>query len=372
MEKGIHSLHIIGSAGLGGAESFYCRLVNGLHDRGMRVAAVTRPNSPIASGLCPNIPKHGVGLRNNFDMLSSFAIRRLVRELAPGFVQTYMGRATRLTRLAPPDECLHIARLGGYYKIGGYYEHARAWVVNTKGLRDYVIGHGLSAERVYYIGNFVEEAGAIEAGELEKLRKSLGVPKGAYIIFSLGRFVEKKGFQDLLSAFSLMAKEIHERPVYLVVAGDGPLREKLCDQARQLGIAKRIRWAGWIKEPGPYFQMADLFVCPSRHEPLGNVILEAWANRLAVVSTETKGGAELIEDGINGVLTPASTPNKLVNTIERVLAASPAERSCLAENGFQKLRRKHSKKAIEEAYLDMYDELERLGPARKPRSVYAP
>ena len=72
--------------------------------------------------------------------------------------------------------------------------------------------------------------------------------------------------------------EIDGRRLRLVVLGDGNLRSSLEEQARQLGAAERIPWAGWQHDPAPWFSIADMVVFPSRdEETLGNVILEAWA-----------------------------------------------------------------------------------------------
>ena len=74
----------------------------------------------------------------------------------------------------------------------------------------------------------------------------------------------------------------------LVIVGDGPLNAPLRSYADQLGIGQQVRWAGWQLDPHPYYQLADLFICPSRHETLGNVILEAWAHNRAVLTTQLR------------------------------------------------------------------------------------
>src|SRR5690625_3524083 len=108
-----------------------------------------------------------------------------------------MGRATRLTRLPPSSSAVHIARLGGYYKIRGYYEHAHAWVGNTKALCDYLVREGLPAARVFHIGNFVAEPATVSDDELATLRMQLGLPDDALVLMTLGRFIDIKGFDDL-------------------------------------------------------------------------------------------------------------------------------------------------------------------------------
>lgn len=72
---------------------------------------------------------------------------RLIRERQPDVVQTYMGRATSLTRLPGVSRALHVVRLGGYYKIDGYDRHADAWIGNTRDICTYRIAFGPRAGR---------------------------------------------------------------------------------------------------------------------------------------------------------------------------------------------------------------------------------
>ena len=85
-----------------------------------------------------------------------------------------MGRASRLTHLPPNGTAVHVARLGGYYKIDGYYRHAHAWIGNTQGICDYLIREGLPASRVFLIGNFVPAAISLSAGDRTALRQRYG------------------------------------------------------------------------------------------------------------------------------------------------------------------------------------------------------
>jgi glycosyltransferase involved in cell wall biosynthesis len=355
----IDSLHIIGSRQMGGAERFFARLVTALNEQEHHAVAMIRPKSPLRSALHGEIRQTHVSMRNGWDALSLRSIRCFIRNERPRIVQTYMGRATRLTRVPAHSPSIHVARLGGYYKIKGYYEHPHAWVGNTKGLCDYLIGNGMPSDRVYCIGNFVEVHRPIVAQQLENLRQSLAVPHDAIILFALGRFNYQKGYEDLLKAFSLLPLRIESRPVRLLIAGEGPLGAALRSEARRLNIDDRTIWLGWQDDPSPYFEMADIFVCSSHHETLGNVILEAWSHRLPVIATDAPGPAELINDGENGILTSRRDPEDLARAIHRLTGGGDQLRSYLAENAMKTLLANHTKETILGRYLAMYDELEK-------------
>jgi glycosyltransferase involved in cell wall biosynthesis len=355
----IRSIHVIGTEILGGAERFLARLANALHADGFPSLALVRPRSPLPELLDAEVPVEQVGMRNGVDLLSIIQIRRLVARLEPQVIQSYMGRATRLTRLPPSGATVHVARLGGYYRMASY-RHADALVGNTQGICDYLVRNGFPRDRVFKIGNFVGSPAAAEEGrQVADVRRELEVPEDAAIIFALGRFVAKKGFGGLLDAFARLPETHRGRRLILVIAGAGPLGTELRERAASLGVGDRIRWPGWVLHPGDFYASADVFVCPSLEEPLGNVILEAWSWAVTVVSTETAGPAELITSGKDGVLVGVADPQGLADGIWRVLDSEPAVRDGLLAAGRATLQREHSEEAVVAAYRDLYGRLSR-------------
>jgi len=350
------SRHIIGSRQMGGAEKFFARLLPALRDRGHSPCAIVRPSSPLVREL-KDIEYMQIGMRNGWDIVSAIKIRRLIQRLSPPIVQTYMGRATRLTKIPSKSSSIHVARLGGYYKIKGYYEHADAWVGNTKRLCDYLVNNGLPADRIYHIGNFVEEKGYPSQVKIREVREKLCIPDEAIVLFSLGRFNHKKGFEDLLNAFKLLTSKQRYDSLYLIVAGDGPLKTRLHSLTQELGLNSRVLWVGWQNDPGLFYSLADIFVCPSRIETMGNVILEAWSYGLPVLATKTPGALELIQDGSNGLLAPIGEPVALAEKLLYLIEAGEKTWWELGTAGLQSLRRDHSKETVVGKYLGMYEEL---------------
>jgi glycosyltransferase involved in cell wall biosynthesis len=354
------SLHVLGSRQFGGADQFYVRLVRALHDAGQTVTAVNRADSPVALALARDgVEQIHLPLANQWDAWTVWKLRKLAEARQPCIVQTYMGRATRLTRPSPKTRAAHIARLGGYYKIDGYYRHAHAWIGNTKALCDYLVRSGLPAARVFHIGNFVPDPLPLDSVRVDELRREHTIPEDAWVVFALARLIEKKGFVDLLQAWALMPREVDGRPSMLLIAGDGPQAGELRALAARLGLENRVRWLGWQDPPDACYALADVFVCPSREEPLGNVILEAWSRRLPVVSTATAGALELIEEGRTGLLCPIRQPEALAGRLQEMLEAGAAQRRALGEAGWEYLQAHFGKAAILEAYLDLYERLAR-------------
>lgn len=358
------SIHVIGSRQYGGADQFYVRLIRALREAGEEVTAVNRAISPVAQALAADdVEQIHLPLANQWDAWTVWRLRKLVEERQPCIVQTYMGRATRLTRLPPKTKAVHVARLGGYYKIDGYYRHAHAWIGNTQGVCDYLVRSGLPAGRVFHIGNFVPEPVPSSAEDKAALRREWAIPEDAWVLFTLGRLIDIKGFDDLLEAVAMMPAELHGRPVVLLVAGSGPLEAELKSLCAGLGLESQVRWLGWQDPPDAFYALADVFVCPSRKEALGNVILEAWNHGLPVVSTKNPGALELVEEGRSGLLAPIQDPPALASRLEEMLAASPAQRAALGAAGRDFLHAHFGKSAIVGAYLELYRHLLAKGSA---------
>lgn len=351
----ITSAHIIGGGALGGAELFYVRLVNALQARQQPVLSITIPGGQVSARLQVDVAQIHVAMRGIWDLPSRWRIGAILRERQPDIVQTYMGRATRLTHLEPGRRPIHIARLGGYYDLKGY-RHAHAWVGNTQGICDYLVRNGLPVARIAHIGNFVDIPAASPPDLLADWRQRLRIPEEALILVAVGRLHPVKGFEDLLTALAMLGDSCCHRPLHLIIVGDGPLTVRLQNYADQLGVSNQVRWVGWQLDPHLYYELADLFICPSRHETLGNVILEAWAHGRAVLSTQTAGALELIAHGEDAWLVPPRQPQALADGVRRLLADEPL-RERLATNGQTKVANHYSQQHIVSAYLNLYQRL---------------
>jgi len=348
-------MHIIGSRGSGGAEQFFVRLVNALAEAGHPVMAITRPDAQIRKQLAGNVAHRAVSMRNNWDILSRWQIRRAIDDFLPDIVQTYMGRATRLTRLRDRYSPKHLARLGGYYNAR-HYRHADACIALTQGIRGYLVKEGFPQDRVFHVPNFVDSPPPVARDMLNALRSVLGIPLDNLVILGIGRLHPNKGFCDLIDAWSQLPESIEGRKLTLVIAGSGPLDASLKQQAARLGVKDRVIWTGWQDHPQNYYRMSDLMVCPSRHEPHGNVILEAWAYGTPILSTATAGGKELITPNVNGVLVPCQDVEQMARAMAEILE-DPTLRNTLAESGKKTLVERFSKETVVNTYLETYGSL---------------
>ena len=144
-------------------------------------------------------------------------------------------------------------------------------------------------------------------------RATLGVPAEAKLILALGRLHRAKGFDTLIHALAGLPG------AHAVIAGEGPERAALTSLATDVQVADRLHLVGWRSDMGALLAACDVFVCPSRHEPLGNAILEAWSAARPVVAADAQGPRALIRDGADGLLVPIDNAAALRRALASVL-----------------------------------------------------
>jgi glycosyltransferase involved in cell wall biosynthesis len=350
------SLQMVGSKALGGAERWFLRFSAALAERGAPAELAIRTGSELESLELPDLPLHQLPFKTVWDPISRGAVSRLIRKLRPDIVQTYMGRATRLTRLLPDSGPVHVARLGGYYALHPY-RHAHAWIGNTRGLCDWMVRQGLPADRVFHIYNFVDPPRPAPTERITALRDELRIPAEARVLMTAGRFVPVKGHRHLVQALSLLPSEIAGRPLRLVLLGDGALGPRLREQAAQAGVGDRIHWAGWQTDPGPFFQLADLVVFPSLdEETLGNVILEAWSWSRPLVTSNFRGAREITCHGEDAWCVPCGDAAELARGIEEMLR-NPALAAAMVARGQKRVQSEFGREPVMDRYLELYGNL---------------
>ena len=142
------------------------------------------------------------------------------------------------------------------------------------------------------------------------------------------------------------------RDVSLTLVGDGPLRGRLEELARELGISERVRFAGRRTDTPAFYRDCDLFVLLSDYEGMPMSIIEAMASGLPVVATRAGGVAELVADGVNGALVEADA-DAAAGAIAAV-CDDPALYARLSAGAVRTASR-HSAAAMMEKYVDLYD-----------------
>ena len=340
-------LQVMSGAKVGGAEAFFERLVPALSIVGIEQHAVIRHHRERAAALAAaRVPVTQMGFGGPLDFFTGRALGRTVRAFRPDVVLSWMSRASRFVpgpRFRQRHPFVHLGRLGGHYPLK-YYRHCDALIANTRGVADYIAEAGWPAARIRLIPNFVEAQPAMPVERAE-----FATPENVPLALALGRLHRNKAFDVLLRALA-------EAPeVWLWVAGEGPERGALRRLARRAGVEGRVRFLGWRDDVPALLQAADMLVCPSRVEPLGNIVLEAWACRRPVVAAAAAGPRELILDGKTGLLVPVEDASALAAAMTRVVNERVLQNT-LADAGHAAYKASFTREAVILRYLDVFRE----------------
>ena len=173
-------------------------------------------------------------------------------------------------------------------------------------------------------------------------------------VIAAGRLSREKGYDVLLEAVALIGKSA---PSFVIsIYGHGPDEEMLKNMADKLGITDRVKFRGFVDNIKPLLRRADFMVLPSRSEGMPNVVLEAWSQKLGVLSTAVGGVPEMIESGQNGLLVPSEDPKALSEGLLDALN-NPGQMDKYGERGFETVRERYSyqKQAelLEKIYMDI-------------------
>jgi len=204
--------------------------------------------------------------------------------------------------------------------------------------------------RVIPYGIRVERFGSHEPAAAASIRERYG-PR---IVLGVGRLIYYKGFEYLVRAMAHVDGN-------LLIVGDGPLRARLEELARALGIHERVFFAGEIQNDAiaPYYHAADVFVLPSvaRSEAFGIVQLEAMAAARPVVNTRIDSGVPFVSiDGMTGITVPPREPEALAAAITRLLD-NPDLRARYGAAATRRVREEFSLEAMASRTLDLYHDI---------------
>ena len=265
----------------------------------------------------------GLGLLYRFGMAACVAaelVRQRCRHLHAHFAHV------------PTDIAMYAARMAGI--SFSFTAHAndlfeRGWLLAEKVgrarfaatisqfNRQFMIAQGADGSKIQVVHCGVD-AGAFEPREAKAL-------EATPLIGTLGRMVEKKGFDVLVSACKILIDR--GQAFHLTIAGNGPLRKAITDRIHELNLASAVSLPGALPHAAvpDWLRRLDLFVLPCRQDRRGDmdgipvVLMEAMLSGVPVISTQLSGIPELVVDDQTGCLVLPDDPQALATAMMRLL-----------------------------------------------------
>ncbi|MFT3670963.1 glycosyltransferase [Aestuariivirga sp.] len=297
------------TGGAGGLQQSIVPYAVALREFGHDVQLIMNAASPLLAevrsrGFSPDLVR---GMRRR-PMTSFFGVWRSLRAFAPDVIIGFASKGYPVAKAAARKGIPVVSRLGSMdnKKIDALLG-ASAILATSNEMRERVISRGQPASRVRVVPNFlIDELQPRPQAEPNRLRMG-----------SMGRFVPRKGFDALLSAARILKDRGHEFD--LSIAGAGTEGEALRDLARRLDI--QVDWPGWVHgaDKTAFLNSLDIFVCPSREEPFGQIYLDAMRFHLPVVTTDTVGARAIFTPGKDCRMCKPDDPQALADEISLLL-----------------------------------------------------
>ena len=341
-------IQICGAQHSGGAEAHFLRFCVEMNEyKNIDVIALVRKGSWLEEQLKKTTVKtYSLGFRSSFDFLTAYQIKKISINEKAAIIQCWMNRAASLTPKS--SHGFKIGRLGGYYNLKNYKN--MDWLVGaTEDICQHIKTSGWNKIKITCIPNFVNIPKPKNPEQSNLLKQSLGLTDKK-IIFTPARLHQVKGLDTAIRAIKLLPKEY----VYLII-GSGPEEESLRHLASSQGVEERVIFAGWQNDITPYCYISDIFLVPSRHEPFGSVLLEAWSHQIPLITSDSQGALAITQDTKNCLMFKKHDSNGIYQKV-KLLETHPTFGDDLVKNGYEELTTKYTSHPVLTKYIETYQE----------------
>lgn len=331
-----------------------------IRDRAAELAAPLDPledRGPIDLGVVRRLlnlcREHRVAIWHGHDYKSN-AIGLLVRRFWKMKLVTTVHGWVKFTRRTPL-----------YYSIDRFclrhYDHV---ICVSPDLYERCLASRVPQQRCQLIPNAIDTEVYRRRSLPTDAKRRLGLPADRLLIGAVGRLSPEKGFDLLIRAVDRLRRS--GQPVHLVIAGEGDQEEPLRALIKELDCGDHVQLLGFWSRMRELYEALDLFALSSLREGLPNVVLEAMAMEVPVLSTRIAGIPQLIEDGANGLLAGPGSVDELAEGLTQFLQSSQL-RSSLARAARETIERDYSFLARMQAMTSVYDRLLARTPPRSPQ-----
>lgn len=228
-----------------------------------------------------------------------------------------------------------------------------AIVVNSSGVRDFYVRHGLPAEKFVVIPNGIAPTEEPRTDRGEVLAE-LALPSDARLIGAVGRLWPQKRVKDLIWACDLL--KVIRDDVHLLIIGDGPHRARLEHYTRQVRIEDKVHFLGHRADVPRLMPHFDMLWLGSEYEGLPNAVMEAMAAGVPVVATDISGNRDLVVEGETGFLVPVGDRAAFARQTRKLLEDSDLARRFGAA-GRQRILSDFSVERMVDRHAALYREL---------------
>jgi glycosyltransferase involved in cell wall biosynthesis len=308
---------------IGGIENQVALLSKGLQDRGHEIHITCWPGTWLWEQAEANgIKAIPLRVRHQQDWLALGSYLRVLRKgkydivhvhFSPDFI--IVGLAAKLLGirglLLTRRQCSSWRKFNRWLYGGLLYPK---FIAVSEAVRQALISSGVSADKVVTVYNGVIPQ--TEPVKSAQLKEKLGLPVGSFLIGTMARLAQGKGHRCMID----IMPELDPRAVY-IIGGSGPDEEALLEYVKKKNLLNRVKFLGWRKDKYSIFVDLDILVHPCTwEEACCGAIIDAMSMGVPVVATASGGNAELVSDGVTGLIVPKKDTAALVKAISDLMS----------------------------------------------------
>jgi len=368
-------VHIIKVVRIAGAEQHLLTLLDGLRASNVdaRMILLVEPSNPmenyVQAATARGIPVEPMTIGSHVDLTLHRRLYSALRHMQPDIVHTHLlhadvfgipaARAARVPIVVTSrhNDNTFRRRFPIRQTNQALWQSVDAGIAISQSLARFCVEvEGAPAEKIHtiYYGLDPERWLVDAKGARVVLRRELGMGRHDLLVGMACRLIEQKGVTYGLKAFARVAEEFPA--AHIVVAGDGPLREALENQAKWMTAAERVHFLGWRSDVPFLLAALDILLVPSLWEGFGLVLLEAMAQSIPIIASDVSALPEIVIHAETGLLAPPADVEALADAL-RLLLADKALRRHLGLMGQDRLEQHFGAARMVGETMALYEEL---------------
>ncbi|WP_387691256.1 glycosyltransferase [Photorhabdus sp. RM71S] len=357
-------IFIITGLNIGGAEKQVCALADEFILLGHRVSIISLTGLSVVEPENREVNIYELAMRKStLGLLQAlWKAKKIILYHQPDIIHSHMFHANIFSRILrafvkiPRLICTaHNTNEGGklrmlLYRLTNFLSNVNT-NVSEEAVYSFIMKRAVKPNKMLVMSNGIDACKFFYSEENRKLfRSRLSISDQQHLFIAIGRLQEQKDYQNLLYAFSLLLKE---RPLsYLIIVGDGPLKNKLIELAIKLNINKYTNFLGARNDISEIMSSCDTFVLSSKYEGFGLVVAEAMACQRYVVATDS-GGVKSVLDKY-GILVPIQDSKALSEAMKDSIDKDNDEKYYLGLDARNHIIKNFSIKEIASKWLNLY------------------
>lgn len=365
----IKIIHLVEDLKIGGAERVIADIAEGLDGKKYDVSVwcVTRGGETASELREKGIKVRILGISSYHNPLSIFKLTRLLKDAGPDIVHTHGYFASVIGRLAArkahiPAIVTHVHSTYWDYKKRHIRIERRLSrfthkiICCSKAVENFVKDfENIKDGKTTVIYNGVDEDRFSTLKESKSILAELGIDEGSSVVGTVSALTPHKGHEHLIQAASVVLDTLPS--TRFLIVGDGILRTRLEDQAKNLNINSSVIFTGERKDIPEILSLMDVFILPSfSREGLGLAIIEAMAVKRPVVATEIGGIPEAVIKGKTGLLVPPGDSDALATAIIELIQ-DPKKAKEMGEKGRARVMERFTKTKMLSEIQNVYQSL---------------